>query len=276
MINKKNVLNYSEILIFHGSFDRTNSKANILLLLPKTRGPFGVTKFKKLIEKKFNLLEYDDVLSDKLNIFNQSETITFKDKALAVKNALTKWGNVNFHIVCNSTGCGLGTFLAKNNEKNCKSLILISPWNKKDDDFRLLQKRRIENAKILNSISFLKSEYKLLYSTNYIEKFKKEFRNYISMQKNKKIDYSSIEKRLKIILGCNIGKELYKLELPKLLINAVDDKLMKIHHGQKLNKICKNSKLISLKSGGHMLTETRAKDLNMHINRFINSIGNTL
>ena len=276
MINKKNLLNYSELLIFHGSFDRTNDKANILLLLPKTRGPFGVTKFKKLIEKKFNLLEYDDVLSDKSNIFNQSKTITFKDKALAVKNALTKWGNVNFHIVCHSTGCGLGTYLAKNNEKNCKSLILISPWNKKDDDFKLLQKRRIENARTLDSISFLKSEYKLLYSPNYIEKFKKEFSNYISMQKNKKIDYSSIEKRLNIILGCNIGKELYKLELPKLLINAVDDKLMKIHHGQKLNKICKNSKLISLESGGHMLTETKAKDLNMHINHFINTIGNKL
>ena len=64
--------------------------------------------------------------------------------------------------------------------------------------------------------------------------------------------------------------------MPKLLINAVDDKLMKIHHGQKLNKICKNSKLISLESGGHMLTETRAKDLNMHINRFINTIANKL
>ena len=192
MINKKNVLNYSEILIFHGSFDETNDRANILLLLPKTRGPFGVTKFKKLIEKKFNLLEYNDVQSEKLNIFNQSKTITFKDKALAVKNALTKWGNVNFHIVCHSTGCGLGTFLAKNNEKNCKSLILISPWNKKDDDFKLLQKRRIENARTLDSISFLKV------NINYFiqpitEKFKK-FCNYISMQKNKKLIIHQLKK----------------------------------------------------------------------------------
>ena len=273
MISKKKILNYSEILTFHGDFDKKNDKANILLLLPKTRGPFGITKFKKLIETKFNLLEYDDVLSDKSNIFNEFETITFEDKALLVNNALTKWGNVNFHIVCHSTGCGLGTFLAKNNEKNCKSLILISPWNKKDDDFRFLQKKRIKNAKTLDSVSFLKSEYKLLYSTNYIEKFKKEFDNYISMQKNKTIDYSFIEKRLKVIINCNIGKELCKLELPKLLINALDDKLMKIHHGQELNKTCKNSRLITLKSGGHMLTETRAKDLTMHINHFINSIG---
>ncbi len=273
MISKKKILNYSEILTFHGDFDKKNDKANILLLLPKTRGPCGITKFKKLIETKFNLLEYDDVLSDKSNIFNEFETITFEDKALLVNNALTKWGNVNFHIVCHSTGCGLGTFLAKNNKKNCKSLILISPWNKKDDDFRFLQKKRIKNAKTLDSVSFLKSEYKLLYSTNYIEKFKKEFDNYISMQKNKTIDYSFIEKRLKVIINCNIGKELCKLELPKLLINALDDKLMKIHHGQELNKTCKNSRLITLKSGGHMLTETRAKDLTMHINHFINSIG---
>ena len=266
-------MNYSEILTFHGYFDKKNDKANILLLLPKTRGPCGITKFKKLIETKFNLLEYDDVLSDKSNILNEFESITFENKALLLNNALTKWGNVNFHIVCHSTGCGLGTFLAKNNEKNCKSLILISPWNKKDDDFRFLQKKRIKNAKTLDSVSFLKSEYKLLYSTNYIEKFKKEFDNYISMQKNKTIDYSFIEKRLKVIINCNIGKELCKLELPKLLINALDDKLMKIHHGQELNKTCKNSRLITLKSGGHMLTETRAKDLTMHINHFINSIG---
>ena len=137
----------------------------------------------------------------------------------------------------------------------------------------MLQKKRVENAKTLDSISFLKSEYKLLYSTNYIEKFKKEFCNYILMQKNIEVDYSLIKKRLQTILDCNIGKELYKLELPKLLINAFDDKLMKIHHGQELNKTCKNSKLISLKSGGHMLTEARAKDLNKHISHFIESIG---
>ncbi len=273
MINKEKILKISDFLTFHGNFDKTNYRDNILLFLPKTRGPFGITKFKELIKKKFNLLEYDDVLSEKSEIFKKFDSITFEDKALLINNIVKKWGNVNFHIVCHSTGCGLGTFLAKNNEKNFKSLILISPWNKKDNDFRSLQKTRIENARTLDRIAFLKSEYKLLYSTNYIKKFKKEFCNYISIQKNEKIDYSLIEKRLKRILDCNIGKELYKLKLPKLLINAFDDQLMKIHHGQELDKTCKNSKLISLESGGHMLTETRAKDLNMHIRHFINSIG---
>ena len=147
MINKKNVLNYSEILTFNGSFDRTNDKANILLLLPKTRGPFGVTKFKKLIEKKFNLLEYDDVQSEQSRNFDQFDAITFEDKALAIKKALKKWKKIKYHIICHSTGCGIGTFLAKNDKENCKSLILINPWNKIDDDFRSLQKKRIENAK---------------------------------------------------------------------------------------------------------------------------------
>ena len=273
MINKKDILGHSDILTFRGSFDKTNNRTNILLLLPKTRGPFGIKKFKKLIEKNFNLLEYDDLLSEQAKIFKQSQTLTFEEKAVAINNALTKCGNVNFHIVCHSTGCGLGTFLVKTNFKKFKSITLISPWNKVDDEFKSLQKKRIENARALNSISFLKSEYELLYTSNYIEKFQKEFYDYISTQKNKKIDHSFIEKRLKTILDCEIGIELYKLELPKLFINAVDDKLMKIHHGQELNKICKNSKLISLKSGGHMLTETRAKDLNMHISYFINSIG---
>mgnify|MGYP001490239056 CR=1 FL=1 len=77
MKNKKKFLNYSDILTFHGSFDKTNDKANILLLLPKTRGPFGIKKFINLIENKFNILEYDDVLSEKSKIFNQSKIISF-------------------------------------------------------------------------------------------------------------------------------------------------------------------------------------------------------
>ena len=263
----------SDTLTFHGNFNIKTDHANILLLLPKTRGPFGITKFKELLEKKFNLLEYDDIISEKTKIFNQREVITFEQKAIAISNALKKWQDVKFHVVGHSTGCGLGTFIAKTNKKTCKSIVFINPWNKQDQDFRLLQNRRVENIKRLDRISYLESEYKLLYSANYIKKFKKEFSSYISKQKNKNIDYSFIKKRLQTILDCNIGKELNKLELPKLLINAVDDKLMKIHHGKELHKICNNSKLISLKSGGHMLTETRAKDLNMHITYFINSLG---
>ena len=101
-----------------------------MLLLPKTKGPFGVTKFKKLIEKKFNLLEYDDVQSEQSRNFDQFDAITFEDKALAIKNVLTKWKNIKYHIICHSTGCGIGTFLAKNDKENCISLILINPWNK--------------------------------------------------------------------------------------------------------------------------------------------------
>ena len=274
MINKKDFLNVSHLLTFHGSFNKKDDKANILLLLPKTRGPFGVTKFKKLIEKKFNLLEYDDVQSEQSRYFDQFHAITFEDKALAIKNVLKKWENIKYHIICHSTGCGIGTFLAKNDKQNCKSLILINPWNKIDDDFRSLQKKRIENAKKIDRISYINTEYELLYSNNYIERFKEEFCNYINKQKNIYIDVTSISKRLHNILNCNIGNEICKLELPKLLINAVDDKLMKIHHGKELHKLCYNSNLISLDNGGHMLTETRAHDLNTHINYFIDTQGN--
>ena len=64
MINKEDFLNKTQLLTFHGSFNKKYDKANILLLLPKTRGPLGITKFRELIQKKFNLLEYDDVKSE--------------------------------------------------------------------------------------------------------------------------------------------------------------------------------------------------------------------
>ena len=86
-------------------------------------------------------------------------------------------------------------------------------------------------------------------------------------------DVVNKEQRLKSILDCNIGNELNKLKHPKLFINALDDKLMKVYHGIELQKICNNSELITLNSGGHMLTETRTNDLIKHIKKFLNSIG---
>ena len=74
-------------------------------------------------------------------------------------------------------------------------------------------------------------------------------------------------------MDCDIGNELHKLKQPKLFINALDDKLMKVYHGIKLQKLCNNSELITLNSGGHMLTETRTNDLIKHIKKFLNSIG---
>ena len=260
-------------LVFHGSFNTKSDRANVLLLLPKTKGPFGTKKFKDFIKDNFNLLEYDDILTEKLGIFNTPGVTSLEQKASAVNIALERWKGIEFHIVCHSTGCGLGIFLAKKNKINCKSLILISPWNKADEDFTRIQKKRVENAKNLETIMFLQSEYNLLYSNEYIHKYDAQFYKHILNQKDKTIDFVQVEKRLQSILDCNIGDELHNLKLPKLFINASDDKLMKVHHGKELQKLCTNSDLITFDNGGHMLTETRTDELSVHIKLFLNSLG---
>ena len=271
--NVENFFNMPNKLIFHGNFDTKREKSNVLLFLPKTKGLFGIKKFKNLIKNQFNLLEYDDVQTEELGCFDTSRVTSLEHKASAINIALKKWKGIKFHIICHSTGCGLGTFLAKQNKQYCKSLILISPWNRADHDFTSLQKKRVKNAKNLETSLFLKSEYNLLYSSEYIKKFEKQFNQYILNNKDKNVESIQIEKRLQSILDCDIGEELHKLMLPKLLINSFDDKLMKVHHGQQLNKLSTNSKLISLDKGGHMLTETRADDLNEYIKSFIDSVG---
>ena len=105
------------------------------------------------------------------------------------------------------------------------------------------------------------------------KKYKLQFNEHILNQKDKSFDVVNIEKRLKSIIDCNIGDELHKLKLPKLFINAFDDKLMKVYHGRELQKLCINSELITLNSGGHMLTETQTDELIVYIKRFLNSLG---
>ena len=273
MTTGKHLSDMPEKLVFRGGFGFKKKQPNVLLLLPKTKGPIGIKNFKKLIKDNFNLLEYDDIATEKLGIFNITDVNSLESKALAISSALEKWKGIKFHIICHSTGCGLGTFITKQNFETCKSIVLISPWNKRDKEFSSIQKQRIENSKILETITYLKSEYNLLYPAEYIHKYNAQFKEYIFDQKNKKVDVINIEKRLKSILDCNIGDELHKLKQPKLFINALDDKLMKAYHGIELQKICNNSELITLNSGGHMLTETRTNDLIKHIKKFLNFIG---
>ena len=273
MTTGKHLCDMPEKLVFRGGFGFKKKQPNVLLLLPKTKGPIGIKNFKKLIKDNFNLLEYDDIATEKLGIFNITDVTSLESKALAISSALEKWKGIKFHIICHSTGCGLGTFITKKNFETCKSIVLISPWNKRDKEFSSIQKQRIENSKILETITYLKSEYNLLYPAEYIHKYNVQFKEYIFDQKNKKVDVINIEKRLKSILDCNIGNELHKLKQPKLFINALDDKLMKVYHGIELQKICNNSELITLNSGGHMLTETRTNDLIKHIKKFLNFLG---
>ena len=273
MTNRKNLSDAKEKLVFHGSFNDKSDRINVLLLLPKTKGPFGTKKFKDFFKDNFNLLEYDDISTEKLGFFNTPGVTTLEHKSSAINIALERWKGIEFHVVCHSTGCGLGTFLAKKNKVTCKSIILISPWNRADKEFASIQKKRVENAKNLETIIFLQNEYNLLYSNEYIHKYDEHFNRHILNQKNKNIDFVQVEKRLQSILNCNIGDELHNLKLPKLFINAFDDKLMKVHHGKELQKRCGNSDLITFDTGGHMLTETRTDELNVYIKSFLNSLG---
>ena len=273
MTNGKHLCDMTQKLVFYGSFDTKSDRANVLLLLPKTKGPFGTKKFKDFFKDNFNLLEYDDVSTEKLGAFNTPGVTSLEHKSSFVNIALERWKGIEFHIICHSTGCGLGTFLAKKNKETCKSLILISPWNKADEEFTSIQKKRMENAQNLETIIFLQSEYNLLYSREYIHKYDAQFNKHILNQKDKTIDFVQVEKRLQSILDCNIGDEILNLKLPKLFINTFDDKLMKVHHGKELQKRCSNSDLITFDTGGHMLTETRTDELNVCIKSFLNSLG---
>ena len=220
MNDKSYLCNYSNKLVFYGNFNTKKNKPNVLLLLPKTRGPFGIKEFKQAIRKKFNLLEFDDVKSEKLTALSQNKVISFEQKIILKKILLDEGYPKNF--------------------VRRKKIGYIIPYN-----------------------DWIKSQ----------KKFEYEFRKIMLQQKNKKIDYTFIERRLLSILKCNIGKELRKLVLPKLFINSVDDKLMKPYHAKELHKLCFNSKLITLDGGGHMLTETRAQDLIGHINSFVKVLG---
>ena len=78
-----------------------------------------------------------------------------------------------------------------------------------------------------------------------------------------------IQKRLEAILAYDARDVAGMLSCPTLTITSTDDMLMPNWHAAKIVESIPKSDLITLRYGGHMLTETRCKRIFSEIHDFL-------
>lgn len=231
----------------------------VLMLLPQSTGPQGCTRFIDGLAERHTVIGYDQrgvgqsTASDRpMSMAAQAED------ALAV---LDDAGASRAHILCHSTGCGIGIALASAQPSRIATICLVNPWTWGDPHLTTMQRLRVAAAQGLAPEPYARFNASLLFPPSYRRQFHEEFEKMALQAKDAPHDPAQIERRLEAILAFDARASLPNINAPTLVVTAPDDQLMPPWFAAEAAELLPNGALLELPSGGHMLPETQADAL---------------
>ena len=248
----------------------TNSQSTpIIILKPLSRGPVGVQPFINLLAANFTVINYDQ------RGLGQSQPplvpgpVPMQERAIEILELLDSLSIKKIHLVCHSTGCGIGLSMADMHPEKISSITLISPWTHADNHLLKMQNLRVSAAKALEPLDYFRFNISLLYPTHYRRDHEQGFSEMGLVNQNLKVDPKFISDGLIPILKFDSRKITQKIKCPTLVSFSIDDQLMPPWFGKSISNDILGSELQIFNNGGHMLPETCTVELASGIIEFI-------
>lgn len=231
----------------------------LVLLLPQSTGPVGITGFIADLARQHTIITYDQrgtggssQAPDNQSMATQSDDLIGLLDALDIKSA---------SLLCHSTGCGIGLSTVVRIPDRISSLILAAPWTHADPHLTTMQHLRIAAARALNPEQYARFNAALLYPPDYRRAHQDGFARLASDAVAKPQDADQIERRLHAILALDVRPLLADIEVRTLVMTAKDDQLMPSWFAAEAANALPNGQLVELSGGGHMLLETRTTEI---------------
>lgn len=231
----------------------------ILLLLPQSSGPEGRRALLEGLSRAHRVIAYDQRGTGASSSW--AEPMSMQDQARDANTVLTAAGAGRAHLLCHSTGCGIGIAFAGCFPERVASLVLLNPWTHGDPYLESAQRLRIALAHALNPEDYARYNAALLFPPEYRRQQAAGFAAAFAAARHAPHDAHAIERRLEAILAFDARDQLPKLTSPSIVIAAADDQLMPSWFATQASELLPNSRLEVLPGGGHMLTETRPDTL---------------
>jgi pimeloyl-ACP methyl ester carboxylesterase len=257
--------------IFYETSGKLNHKINlpIVILKPLSRGPIGIQPFIDVLAYTFFVINYDQRGLGKSEPSLTPGPVPMSERANEVVELLDGLSIKSVHLLCHSTGCGIGLSMVKKFPERVESLTLVSPWTHADHYLNTMQNLRVSAAKGLNSIDYFRFNISLLYPPSYRKQHERGFRKMELEAKSNKVDYKVVSDGLTPILEFNSKDILPTIKCPTLISYSRDDQLMPFWFGQYMAKNIKGAVEYVFDEGGHMLLETCRNRLGLEITNFI-------
>lgn len=236
----------------------TGSGPPLVLVLPQSSGPDGHARLIEALACVYRVLTYhqrgtgrSDAAPPEQSMASLAEDLSALMQAVGFERA---------HVVCHSTGCGVGQALAAVHPEQAASLVLTSPWTHADTHLIVMQNLRIAAAKALDAESYAWFNAALLFPPEFRHAHEAGFTRMARDARDKPQDAADIARRLNAILAFDARPTWPSIRCPTLVLTAGDDQLMPSWFAAAAAVGIAGARVHEFDGGGHMLPQTRTPE----------------
>lgn len=227
----------------------------LVLVLPQSSGPLGHAALIAALARRHRVLTWHQRGTGHSDPAPPGQSIeSLAEDLWALLQAV---GFARAHVVCHSTGCGVGQALAAARPAQVASLVLAAPWTHADAHLTVMQHLRIAAARALEPQSYAWFNAALLFPPGYRREHQAGFARLALDARRAPQDAADIARRLTAILAFDARPLWPSITCPTLVLSARDDQLMPSWFAAEAAEGIAGARLLEFDGGGHMLPQTR-------------------
>lgn len=241
------------------------SGSPLVLLTGQSTGPAGREGLLHALSRHYRVIRYEqrrmathDRHAPAASIENFAADVVSLLDAIEIRRA---------HLVCHSTGCGLGLSIAARWPDRVAALVLAAPWTHADEHLTAVQELRKAAAAALSPEQYARFNAMLLFPPEYRRAHFAAFAQAAAQAKPQ--DAAVIAARLDAILAFDARPLWPAIRCPTLVMASSDDQVMPRWFAADTARAIPGALLIEFDSGGHAFPETRTREFVAAVHRFL-------
>jgi len=227
----------------------------LLLLMGQSVGPLGRDRLLADLGAHYSVVRHDQRGTGRSEKVPEGAAIeTLAADALGVLDAA---GIARAHVLCHSTGCGMGHVLAAKHPDRVSALVLAAPWSHADEHLTAIQELRKAAAVALAPDQYERFNALLLFPPEYRREHAQAFADAAARARPQ--NAAAIAARLDAILAFDARPLWPAIRCPTLAMVSPDDQVMPRWFGIEASRAITGARVIETDGGGHMFPETRTE-----------------
>lgn len=232
----------------------TGSGSPLVLVLPQSTGPHGHAALIEALARHHRVLTWHQRGTGRSDPAPPGQSI--ESLATDLSALMEAVGFARAHLVCHSTGCGVGQALAAAHPAQAASLVLAAPWTHADPHLTVMQNLRKTAARVMDPESYARFNAALLFPPQFRRANEAGFARMAAAARDTPQDAADIARRLDAILAFDARQVWRSIICPTLVLTARDDQLMPCWCAADTAAGIAGARLLEFDAGGHMLPET--------------------
>lgn len=239
----------------------------VALILPQSTGPTGRSALIEGLARAHCVLTFDQ-----RGTGGSDEAPAHQDMASMAGDLgrlLDELAFERVHLVCHSTGCGVGLSLAAAWRQRVAGLVLCAPWTHGDPYLSAMQNLRKAAAAALDPEQYARFNAALLFPPRFRRDHADGFSRQALQARDHPQDAPHLARRLDAILAFDARTLWSRVRCPTLVIAALDDQLMPPWFARETAAGIEGAQLREFDDAGHMLPETRTPEFVREVSTFL-------